>query len=229
MTVQLWGDNPILLMLQYLWHILGWLIHNLSPGKHINVFFVINKCTSKLELLFYEKKQMSPHVRNKKDHKLHLVMLQGESFEKYTCKSYGSCVWHIVSLCSRSEWSFNQIALTVFYLQSGQKIAFSYVTRGIIWKTNKQEVWFLCKTRRLNVLYKWLKFLWNISNGYQVIERTRFCDRQTDGQRQTDARGKTICLTTLPGWRHNTQHLGCNCIIVVLWVSVFLPLDNNRI
>ena len=36
---------------------------------------------------------------------------------------------------------------------------------------------------------------------YQVIERTRLCDghthRQTD--RQTDARGKTICLPTLAG------------------------------
>ena len=35
-------------------------------------------------------------------------------------------------------------------------------------------------------------------NGFQVIERTRFVtDRQTD--RQTDARGKTICLPTLSG------------------------------
>ena len=45
-------------------------------------------------------------------------------------------------------------------------------------------------TRRLNVLYKCMKFCCNISNGYQVIERTRFCDeqkgRQTD--RQTDGR-----------------------------------------
>ena len=31
-----------------------------------------------------------------------------------------------------------------------------------------QELWLLCMTRRLNVLYK--------CNGYQVIERTRFCD-----------------------------------------------------
>ena len=34
--------------------------------------------------------------------------------------------------------------------------------------------------------------------GFQVIEWTRFVtDRQTD--RQTDARGKTICLPTLKG------------------------------
>ena len=37
-----------------------------------------------------------------------------------------------------------------------------------------------------------------IFNGFQVIERTRFVtDGQTD--RQTDARGKTICLPTLSG------------------------------
>ena len=39
-----------------------------------------------------------------------------------------------------------------------------------------QELWFLCMTRRLNVLYKCMKFRLNICNGYQVIERTRFCD-----------------------------------------------------
>ena len=39
-----------------------------------------------------------------------------------------------------------------------------------------QELWFLCMTHRLNVLYKCMKFRRNICNGYQVIERTRFCD-----------------------------------------------------
>ena len=40
--------------------------------------------------------------------------------------------------------------------------------------------------------------------GFQVIERTRFVtDRQTD--RQTDARGKTICLPTLKGGDINIQ------------------------
>ena len=40
-------------------------------------------------------------------------------------------------------------------------------------KINMQELWFLCMTRHLNVLYKCLIFRWNISNIYQVIERTR--------------------------------------------------------
>ena len=57
-----------------------------------------------------------------------------------------------------------------------------------------QELCFLCMTRRPNVLYKFMKFRCNIFNGYQVIERTRFCDeqkgRQTDRQtnKQTDER-----------------------------------------
>ena len=53
---------------------------------------------------------------------------------------------------------FHQIALTVFNLQSRHEIAFTYVTRGIIGKTYMQELWFLCMTRRLNVLYKCMKF-----------------------------------------------------------------------
>ena len=68
-------------------------------------------------------------------------------------------------------WSFNQIAKTVFNLQSGQKIGFSYVTREIIW-INMQELWFLCMICRLNVLYECMKFRWNTSNSYQVVERT---------------------------------------------------------
>ena len=64
-----------------------------------------------------------------------------------------------------------------------------------------QELGFLCMTRRLNILYKCMKFCRNISNGYQVIEHTRFGDKQTDPW--TDVRGKTICVQALPMGRHN--------------------------
>ena len=40
-------------------------------------------------------------------------------------------------------------------------------------KISTAELWFLCMTRRLNLLIKCMKFRWNTSNGYQVIERTR--------------------------------------------------------
>ena len=36
-----------------------------------------------------------------------------------------------------------------------------------------QELWFLCIRRRLTVPNKCMKFRWNNSNGYQVIERTQ--------------------------------------------------------
>ena len=36
-----------------------------------------------------------------------------------------------------------------------------------------QELWFLCMIRILNMFYKCMNFLGIISNGYQVIERTR--------------------------------------------------------
>ena len=49
--------------------------------------------------------------------------------------------------------SFNSVLLTEL-----TKIAFSYVTREIIRKINMQELWFLSMTRRLNVLYKCMKF-----------------------------------------------------------------------
>ena len=62
--------------------------------------------------------------------------------------------------------SFKSVQLTV----SGQKIAFSYDTRGIIWnKINMQELWFLC----MNALYECMKFQWKFSNGYQVKKGTR--------------------------------------------------------
>ena len=35
------------------------------------------------------------------------------------------------------------------------------------------ELWFLCMARYLNMLYKCMNSLGIISNGYQVIERTR--------------------------------------------------------
>ena len=47
-------------------------------------------------------------------------------------------------------------------------------------KKNMQELWFLCITRRFNVLYNCMK----IRLSYQVIEWTLFCDGQTD--RPTD-------------------------------------------
>ena len=56
---------------------------------------------------------------------------------------------------------------------------------GIILQINKQELWFLCMTLRLNVHNKCVNFHQHIFNRYQVVERTRFCDGKTD--ERTDA------------------------------------------
>ena len=56
-----------------------------------------------------------------------------------------------------------------------------------------QELWFLHSARRLMLIYIYLKFRKDRLNAFQVIERTRFRDRQIE----TGARGKTICLPTL--------------------------------
>ena len=57
-----------------------------------------------------------------------------------------------------------------------------------------QELPFLHSARRLMLIDICMKFREDSLRGFQVTERTRFV---TD--RQTDARGKTICLPTLKG------------------------------
>ena len=52
--------------------------------------------------------------------------------------------------------------------------------RGITPKISKAELWFSCMTHHLNLRYKCMKFRRDISYGFHVIERTQFCDRQTD-------------------------------------------------
>ena len=60
------------------------------------------------------------------------------------------------------------------------------------------ELLFLHSACRLMLVDTCIKFHEYSLSGFQVIERTRFVtDRRTD--RQTDARGKTICLPTLKG------------------------------
>ena len=72
------------------------------------------------------------------------------------------------------------------------------VQREITQKELKAELLFLHSARHLMLIDICIKFREYSSSGFQVIERTRFVtDRQTD--RQTDARGKTICLPTLKG------------------------------
>ena len=52
--------------------------------------------------------------------------------------------------------------------------------KGITPKMYRQELWFLWFACHLMMLNISTKFHENILNGFQVIEWTRFCDRQTD-------------------------------------------------
>ena len=73
-----------------------------------------------------------------------------------------------------------------------RKIYYFQFQRAITPKIRNTELRFLRSARRLMLLYICVKCHENISNGFWVTERTRFCDRQTDGQRdrRTDDQGK---------------------------------------
>ena len=66
-----------------------------------------------------------------------------------------------------------------------------------------QELWFLHSAHRLMLIDICMKFRKDNLNDFQVIERTRFCDRRTD--ERTDAREKTICIPTPKGRDKNMQ------------------------
>ena len=84
------------------------------------------------------------------------------------------------------------------------------VQREITQKVYKAKLPFLHSARHLMLIDICIKFREYSLHGFQVIERTQFVtdrqtDRRTDRQtdRQRDAQGKTICLPTLKGGRHN--------------------------
>ena len=62
-------------------------------------------------------------------------------------------------------------------------------SKGYNSKTYIQELWFLRSVRRRMLINISMTFHENILNGFQVTERTRFCDGRTDRQ--------TICPPTL--------------------------------
>ena len=81
------------------------------------------------------------------------------------------------------------------------KIYFCQFQRAITPKICNPELRFLCSACRFMLLYS-IKFHENISNGFWVTERTRFCDRQSDGQGNKNmspnpTRGDIILIFTL--------------------------------
>ena len=61
----------------------------------------------------------------------------------------------------------------VVNLQSRHEIALQYNQREITPKISEAELWFLCMTRRLIVLYNCMQFHFYSFNGRQLTERTR--------------------------------------------------------
>ena len=63
--------------------------------------------------------------------------------------------------------------LTIFTYTDGQKKLYNRSTNVITPKIYKAELWFLCMTHRLLMLYNFIRFHLNIFNGCQLTERTR--------------------------------------------------------
>ena len=61
----------------------------------------------------------------------------------------------------------------VVNLQSGHEIALQYNQREITPKKSKVELWCLCMTHHLIMLYNCMKFHSNNLNGCQLTERTQ--------------------------------------------------------
>ena len=78
------------------------------------------------------------------------------------------------------------MALMVVTLQSGHEIALQYNQREITPKIYKAELWFLCMTHRLIVLYNCVKFHFYSFNGCQLIERAR--NSIANGQRENNSK-----------------------------------------
>ena len=89
-----------------------------------------------------------------------------------------------------------------------------------------QELPFLHSASRLMLIDICMKFREDSLRGFQVTERTRF-DRQTD--RQTDARGKTICLPTLKGGDIIHLHKYKPLQSSIDLVSVLLPFNMFQV
>ena len=59
---------------------------------------------------------------------------------------------------------------------------------------NMQELWFLCITCRLNVLYKCIEFHFNTSNCYQVIKQTQNSITMIKGNNSKNIQSRVMVL-----------------------------------
>ena len=112
---------------------------------------VVNLQSGHEEALQYNQREITPKISKAE---LWFLCMTHRLIVLYNCMKF-----HFYSFngCQLTEWTQN---------------SFANDQREITPKISKAELWFLSMTRRLNVLFKCMKFRLNICYGYQVIERT---------------------------------------------------------
>ena len=118
---------------------------------------------------------------------------------------YNCMKFHLNSLngCQLTEWTRNSIAND---------------QREITPKISKAELWFLCMTHRINVLYNCMKFHLNSFNGCQLTERTR-------NSIANDQREITPKISKAELWFLCMTH----CLIVLYKCMKFQPNSSNSV
>ena len=104
-------------------------------------------------------------------HRHEITNDQREITPKYVKQSHGSCIWHIVSLCSTTVWSFIQIAWIFFNLQNGHKIAFTNLPRGkYTSKSYGSYVWHVVSRCFISVwnFIQLARVLFNLQSGHEI-------------------------------------------------------------
>ena len=89
-------------------------LQNIQSGVMVLVRDTLSHCA--LEVHEVSTKYIAFTVFNLQSGPKNLVLLQGKLFEKFTCKSYGFCAWHVVWMCLTNVWNFVEISLTDFKL-----------------------------------------------------------------------------------------------------------------
>ena len=94
----------------------------------------------------------------------------------------------LVNICMKFHDGILNVFLVTERTRPYRKIYYFQFQRAITPKLRNPELRFLRSAHRLMLRYIYIKLHENISNGFGVTERTRFCDRQID--RRTDYQGK---------------------------------------
>ena len=136
------------------------------------------------------------------------IFCDGQSFKGNNSNSINASIMVLV-LCMSSilidiYMKFHEDSLNGFEVIEQTRFCDRQSSKENNSKSIKQELWFLCSTSCLMLIDIYMKFREDSFNGFQVIERTRFCDRQTYRQssngnnlKSINARVMVLALCTL--------------------------------